>query len=226
MLIIKYRKIFFALAVILVGGSIATMVAKGFRIGVDFTGGSVLEVSYDNRPSVEAVKAHLLPVRTDAQVQEVGSRDLMIRTETVDQAGKDAMLKALSFDGSNATEKRFNTIGPSVGAELRSKALPSVIIVSLAIILFIAFGSLVVRQLLDLLGVARSGQRFALRIGAVEAHGGGERAPARGRGHAACLPRRFAAARAITLAQGAHREAPVTSTRPHRVQSPAALRAW
>lgn len=139
MFIIKYRKIFFALAVILVGGSIAAMVAKGFRIGVDFTGGSVLEVSYDNRPSVEAVKAHLLPVRTDAQVQEVGSRDLMIRTETVDQVGKDAMLKALSFDGSNATEKRFNTIGPSVGQELRSKALLSVIIVSLAIILFIAF---------------------------------------------------------------------------------------
>lgn len=139
MFIIKYKKIFFALAIILVGGSIATMVAKGFKIGVDFTGGSVLEVSYDNRPSVEAIKARLLPIRPDAQVQEVGVNDLMVRTETINQVDKDVVLKTLSFGESIATEKRFNTIGPSVGQELRTKALISVIIVSLAIIIFIAF---------------------------------------------------------------------------------------
>jgi preprotein translocase subunit SecF len=139
MFIIKYKKIFFALAIILVGGSIVTMIVKGFRIGVDFTGGSVLEVAYDIRPSSEIVKGHILPLRPDAQVQEIGTSDLIIRTEPIDQATKDVLLAALSFDGSHATEKRFNTIGPSVGKELRSKAILSVIIVSLAIILFIAF---------------------------------------------------------------------------------------
>ena len=139
MFIIKYKKIFFVIAVILVGGSIAAMIAKGFKVGVDFTGGSVLEVSYDTRPSVEAIKAHIKDVRPDAQIQEVGSNDLMVRTETIDQPTKDTVLKALSFDGSAATEKRFNTIGPSVGQELRTKALIAVIIISLAIILFIAF---------------------------------------------------------------------------------------
>ncbi len=139
MFIIKYKKIFFALAIILVGGSLATMIVRGFRVGVDFTGGSVLEVSYDVRPSAEVVKGHILPLRPDAQVQEVGASDLLIRTEPIDQATKDSLLTALSFDDSHATEKRFNTIGPSVGKELRSKAILSVIMVSLAIILFIAF---------------------------------------------------------------------------------------
>lgn len=139
MFIIKYKKIFFAIAVILVGGSLAIMITKGFKMGVDFTGGSVLEVSYDNRPSVEVIKGHLLPLRPDAQVQEVGSNDLMVRTEPIDQAQKDEILTTLSFDDAHATEKRFNTIGPSVGKELRSKAILSVIIMSIVIILFIAF---------------------------------------------------------------------------------------
>ncbi len=139
MFIIKYKKIFFALAFILVAGSIVAMAINGFKLGVDFTGGSVLEVSYDKRPSTEVIKGHILPIRPDAQIQEVGTNDLMVRTEPVDQAGKDVILSALSFDDSHATEKRFNTIGPSVGKELRSKAILSVIIMSLVIILFIAF---------------------------------------------------------------------------------------
>jgi preprotein translocase subunit SecF len=63
----------------------------------------------------------------------------MVRTEPIDQATKDQILSTLSFDGSTATEKRFNTIGPSVGKELKSKSVLAVILVSLAIILFIAF---------------------------------------------------------------------------------------
>ncbi len=139
MFIIKYKKIFFAIAVILVGSAIGLVVSRGFNWGVDFTGGSVLEVAYENRPNISLVKGYVLPVRPDAQIQEIGTNGFMIRTEVIDQAQKDALLQALTVDGNTATEKRFNTIGPSVGKELRSKALTSVIIVSIAIILFIAF---------------------------------------------------------------------------------------
>lgn len=139
MFIIKYKKIFFAVALILVGGSIAAMVTKGFKIGVDFTGGSVLEVAYDVRPSIDVIKDKVLALRPDAQIQEVGTNDIRVRTETIDQATKDSVLKALSTDTNHATEKRFNTIGPSVGEELRNKAKWSITIVSLAIVLFIAF---------------------------------------------------------------------------------------
>lgn len=139
MFIIKYKKIFFILGIILVGGSIAAMAVNGFKIGVDFTGGSVLEVTYDTRPAIDTIKATVLAVRPEAQIQEVGTNDIKVRTETIDQATKDALVTALSVEGSHATEKRFNTIGPSVGQELRTKAKWSIGIVSLAIILFIAF---------------------------------------------------------------------------------------
>lgn len=139
MFIIKYKKIFFALAIILVGGSLAAMITRGFKIGVDFTGGSVLEVAYDTRPSIDVIKEKVLALRPDAQIQEVGTNDIRVRTETIDQATKETVLAALSTETNHATEKRFNTIGPSVGEELRNKAKWSITIVSLAIVLFIAF---------------------------------------------------------------------------------------
>lgn len=139
MFIIKYKKIFFAIALLLVGTSITAMFVKGFSVGVDFTGGSVLEVSYSARPSLDQVRSLVVAVEPTALIQEVGTNNIKVRTETIDQLTKDKILEALSVESSPATEVRFNTIGPSVGQELRTKALWSVIIVSIAITLFIAF---------------------------------------------------------------------------------------
>jgi preprotein translocase subunit SecF len=139
MFIINYKKIFFAIAILLVGGSLATMIIRGFNIGVDFTGGSLLEVSYDTRPAISDINAHLAPVITGVEVVNSGTADVMIRTKPIDEVTKNLILTTLSFDTYHATEKQFNTIGPSVGRELRSKAILSVILVSLIIILFIAF---------------------------------------------------------------------------------------
>jgi len=139
MFIIKYKKIFFAIAVLLITGSIVTMVIRGFNIGVDFTGGSVLEVSYETRPMSVEVKEKITVVQSDIELQEVDASGFIVRTQVIDQVQKDKILTAMSFDDFNATEKRFNTIGPTVGKQLQKKSIVSVIVVSLAIILFIAF---------------------------------------------------------------------------------------
>lgn len=139
MFIIKYKKIFFAIAILLVGGSIAAMIINGFNVGVDFTGGSVLEVTYDNRPASSVIRGRIASVQSDAELQEVGTNGLIVRTSVIDQAQKEKILAAMSADDSQVTEKRFNTIGPTIGKQLQKKSIISVIIVSLAIILFIAF---------------------------------------------------------------------------------------
>lgn len=139
MFIIKYKKIFFALAIILVGGSLGAIIGKGFNWGVDFTGGSVLEMVYENRPSLDQIKQSVYAIHPDAKVQEIGTNGIIIRTAVIDQDQKDVLVQAVSTSDAVGQEKRFNTIGPSIGKELRSKALTAIIIVSLAIILFIAF---------------------------------------------------------------------------------------
>lgn len=139
MFIIKYKKIFFAIALVLIGGSVAALITKGFVLGVDFTGGSVLEVSYQNRPDIDQIKPAVIAVEATALVQEVGQNNIKVRTETIDQQTKDKLLEVLSPEGYAAREVRFNTIGPSVGQELQTKAKWAITIVSIAIVLFIAF---------------------------------------------------------------------------------------
>lgn len=139
MFVITHRKLFFIIGAILIVGSIATMAIKGFELGVDFTGGSVLEVSYDQRPDINVLTDTVLASHPDARVQALGENRVIVRTEVIDQETKDQIVGALSTPEHQAQEERFNTIGPSIGSELRTKSILSMILVSLAIIFFIAY---------------------------------------------------------------------------------------
>lgn len=139
MFILRFKKIFFALAIFLVGGALLGLVTKGLSWGVDFTGGSVIEIAYtDTVPSQAQVAAVVKINHTDASIQQVGENGYLIRTSELDQSAKDTLLTELRSTG-NFTEKKFTTIGPSVGKELRTKSIISIILISLAIILFVAF---------------------------------------------------------------------------------------
>lgn len=139
MFILKFKKIFFALALVLVVGSLAGIFIKGFHFGIDFTGGSVIEIEYsDTIPTVGQVQATVKTILPEALVQQIGERGFLIRTEVLTQVQKDDLLKNIQSTG-DFTEKRFNTIGPSIGKELRIKSIVSIVLISLGIILFIAF---------------------------------------------------------------------------------------
>lgn len=139
MFILRFKKIFFALAIFLVGGALLGLVTKGLSWGVDFTGGSVVEIAYtDTVPSQAQVAAVVKINHADASIQQVGENGYLIRTSELDQSAKDTLLTELRSTG-NFTEKKFTTIGPSVGKELRTKSIISIILISLAIILFVAF---------------------------------------------------------------------------------------
>ncbi len=139
MFILKYKKIFFAIGFVLLVGSIVAIAVRGFNWGVDFTGGSVVEINYPAAvPSVEQVQATVKTNYPTASVQKIGETGFLIRTTELTQADKDTLLQTLSSTG-EFTEKRFNTIGPSIGKELRTKSLLAIIIVSIAIMLFVGF---------------------------------------------------------------------------------------
>ncbi len=139
MFILKNKKIFFAIAIILLGLSLGSIIAKGFNWGIDFTGGSVVEVDYTGTvPTQEQVQTIVHTAYPNASVQKIGTTGYLIRTSELSQPAKDTLLNSLKPTG-ELTEKRFNTIGPSIGQELRTKSLIAVILVSLAIIIFVAF---------------------------------------------------------------------------------------
>ena len=142
MFIIKHKKIFVAVSVALVIISLLALVIFGLKVGIDFKGGSISEVEYKTeRPAQDAVEANLATLNLGSVlVQPTGAMGYIVKARDLNETEHTALLKALSVDGKNElTETNFNSIGPSVGRELTQKAIVAVILVSLAIICFIAF---------------------------------------------------------------------------------------
>lgn len=140
MIIVKYRNIFFSIAALVAGVSLFALATKGFNVGMDFTGGSIIEISYTERPAVEALSTSLKDAGFEgARVQLAGETDVIVKTRALTEADRQTLTQTLSAAGQNMTEKRFSSVGPTIGKELRTKAWIAIVLVILAIVAFIAF---------------------------------------------------------------------------------------
>lgn len=142
MFVIKYKNFFLGFSVVLTAIAVAAIFIFGIKAGIDFTGGSLLEVEYSAvRPDQSVVKDQLKNAGfADATVQQTGDKGFIIRTKSLDEKGHSVLKGAISSDAANApAEKRFTSIGPIIGNELRAKAWVAVLSVILAIVLYIAF---------------------------------------------------------------------------------------
>jgi preprotein translocase subunit SecF len=138
MFVIKHKRIFIIVSIILVILSISSISYFGLNLGIDFKGGSLSEVEYkSSRPSQEVVSDALKPLELgEVIIQPTGETGYSIKTRAVTESERANILKAL---GTEATEKSFTSIGPSVGAELVRKSALAFILVALGIIFFIAY---------------------------------------------------------------------------------------
>ena len=143
MFIIKYKKFFFILSGVLVFLSLAAMfVFRPWNYGIEFTGGSILEVGYPaGRPAVDDLKGRLDGLKwTGMAVQAIGDDAYIIRTKDLTEPERQQLIAVVSDNGNTKIdERRFNSIGPTIGKELRSKALWAILCVIIAIVLYIAF---------------------------------------------------------------------------------------
>lgn len=146
MFIIKYKKIFVSLSIILVLLSIVSMFVFGFKISIDFKGGALTEVVYkDARPEQAELTKSLEDLGFGTVlIQPTGAQGYIVKSRSLNDSEHALLIKTLSrFDaktGANLlTETSFNSIGPSVGRELTRKAIIAIILISIAIICFIAF---------------------------------------------------------------------------------------
>lgn len=145
MFVVLYRKWFYAVSALLVAVSIASMAAWGLQYGIDFAGGSLIELEYATaRPTVEVVQKQVGTTDIGAfSARESGDKGFILRTKHLTQEQHDAVITALSKDATGkatgADEKRFDSVGPLLGQEAARKALVSIALVILAIVLFITY---------------------------------------------------------------------------------------
>src|SRR3989344_2610627 len=143
MFVIKYKNLFFLLSAVLIVGSLWSLWNYGLKLGTDFTGGSILEVTYQGpRPEAEAVRTNLAKLDFGPiSVQLAGDHDIIIRSKTLTETEHAVLVKALPIGARDEipAEKRFSSIGPTIGKELARRGILAIILVVVLIILFIAF---------------------------------------------------------------------------------------
>src|SRR3989344_5214654 len=145
MWVVKHRKIFYSISGLLVIASFVSLAIWGVKPGIDFTGGTLIEVAYPNgRPDQEAIAKQLATIDSSASIRssmtKEGQEEFIIRMKPINQEEKAQVFTALSIDSSNqAIEKNFSSIGPVLGVEALRKSLVSIILVILAIVIFITF---------------------------------------------------------------------------------------
>ncbi len=142
MFILKYKKIFLSISVILVLLSIVSLFVFGLRIGIDFKGGALTEVVYQTtRPAQSELDAAFKELNLGSiLIQPTGELGYIVKSLDLNEEQHALLLKTLSQNGKSVLEeKNFNSIGPSVGRELTRKAIIAIVLVSLGIIFFIAF---------------------------------------------------------------------------------------
>ncbi|MEK7123079.1 MAG: protein translocase subunit SecF [Patescibacteria group bacterium] len=139
--IIKHRALWF-----FVGGAytllaVVMLVAFGLKFGIEYTGGSLLEVEYTNtRPEVSALHERLGAVDIrDAEVKYAGDQGVIFRFRDIDEEAHQRIVSELKKDDEKLSERAFQSIGPVIGSELRSKSLWALAVAIALICLYIAF---------------------------------------------------------------------------------------
>ena len=137
--IIGRRKIWYIVSMILITPGIVSLFLWGLNFGLDFKGGTLIEVKYNKSISVDEVKNTLKENNlTNLSVISSGTNGFMIKTGNIDQAQHTAITANLNKIG-ESTETSYQSVGPTVSNDIKKKAIIAIVLASLAIILYIAY---------------------------------------------------------------------------------------
>lgn len=131
----KYRKIYYAISVLLVAASIFSVFYFGLKMGIEFTGGSLLELKFSQPLSNQTIQEKLASLNLgEVLIQPAGENRVFLRLGQIDEAAHQSILQKLD----NPEELSFETIGPVVGGELKKQTVLAIILALLAITVYIA----------------------------------------------------------------------------------------
>jgi len=138
----KYKLLYFLLSLLFIIPSAYFLIRFGLKPSVDFTGGTLLELqlqTQDNQPiSLEKFRQTIGEIVTTDSVQQTENSTFIIKAQSLDQQTNVKIQNFLTDNLAPATEKRFETIGPTLGKELIKKTLFGVLIAGSFILLYVA----------------------------------------------------------------------------------------
>ncbi len=132
--------------VLILAGIISIVIKGGLAYGVDFAGGTLVQLKFDKPPTIEAVRDGLKGIDLgDSTIQEFGTKnDILIRVQRSEEKLEDVGSRVRNglekvMSGNPITVERVEVVGPKVGADLREKALLSMLYSIIGIIIYISW---------------------------------------------------------------------------------------
>lgn len=134
----KGRKLALTISLVFVIASIFLLLTKGLNLGIDFTGGNVIQAEFETRPDITSVRQVISGVvAREAMIQNFGEKGIIIRTNEDTEESRQNVMKALEANYPDMKITGFEKVGPVVGGELRRQAIIGVTIALFAILVYI-----------------------------------------------------------------------------------------
>ena len=139
----KYRKIAGIASIIIFSVSVLSLTFRGLSLGLDFSGGTLVEVTYETPVDLESIRTTLSQNGyEDSQVVNFGT-NLDVLIKVADQNGNssigEAVYNLLIEEGFEGELKRVEFVGPQVGSELRDQGGLGMLVALFMILMYVAF---------------------------------------------------------------------------------------
>ena len=142
-----HRMWWFLLSTVVIVAGIICMVVRGFNFGIDFTGGTIIDLKFDQPVTIADVRTSLGKYGLDgstiqlsgAQSDVTASEDVMIRTTDLEEDQRKEVMATLKDDVGNYTVLREEKVGATIGGELITNAVEALLISWVLIIAYVAY---------------------------------------------------------------------------------------
>ena len=139
----RYALVFNLISIVTFLAAVFFLATKGLNLSIEFTGGTLIEVSYPQRADVDRIREALEKAGLGAEVQNFGSsRDVLIRMrlEKGQPSGalSEKVLGSLRAEGQAAQLRRVEFVGPQVGRELAEYAALALLVTAIGIVVYLA----------------------------------------------------------------------------------------
>ena len=142
MKLMKHKWVFFVISALIIVPGLISLILFGFKVAIDFTGGSLLEVQLIDEPSPSDFNLDMLgqlageTVQIDS-LQLADNATFIIRGQTMSNQDKEQLVAVLTDHYGQLQVLRFESVGPLLGAELLKKTITAVILVAGVITIYI-----------------------------------------------------------------------------------------
>src|SRR3989344_5816905 len=139
--IIPNKKIFFAISGTLLLVSLACIIVFGFRPGIDLVGGTLWQIKTEGVLNENALREFFTKAGAESLVinKELDGESFIVRGILIEEDKHQEYLSLLNKEFGNIEELRFESIGPTIGKELRTRAIWAIVLVLFGISIYVAF---------------------------------------------------------------------------------------